>query len=238
MSHFITLSLNDLRTSFRDPVFKGLLFFPFICFGLIRFVLPWVFASYPALQDYSPVILMWACLQSATMFGFIYGFLFLEEKEENIWQAINVLPISGLQLVLSRLFVGIIISSVVNFTLIHFGGIVRISIFKELFICVLFSLAAPVISLVLGTFAKNRIEGLAQMKIVNILMIIPALIYFLPSKALHFMAILPTYWSFRSMEKAVDGTINEFCIFLLIGFIFQLLIILVLSKRLAKSVNQ
>ena len=62
-------------------------------------------------------------------------------------------------------------------------------------------------------------------------------IYFLPYKGMHAMAVLPTYWSFRSLEKAITGTEQQFYLFLAAGFIFQSVIILFLSKRLAKSVS-
>lgn len=236
MKNFYVLSRSDFHSTFRDPVFKGLLAFPFIAFALVRFLLPIMIREFPHIRPFKEVILMWACLQSATMFGFIYGFLFLEEKEENLWQVLRVLPISSFKLVLSRLALGLFISSLVNFAIIRFGNIVHLNVLKEILLAIHFSLAAPLIALSIASLAKNRIEGLAQMKIINLLLILPALIYFFPYGFLHFFALVPTYWSFRSMEMAAGGQAN-FIAFYLSGLIVYSLFIYVLNRKLSKTLE-
>jgi ABC-type multidrug transport system permease subunit len=235
MNRILVLSIADFRSTFREMMFKVLLFFPFIAFIIVRWVLPAVELKYPAVSDYKLVVLMWACLQSATMFGFIYGTLFLEEKEENLFEVIKITPVPLLKVVLSRLLIGLIISVVVNFFLIYYGEVVHLPIFKVLLLSFLFSLAAPLIALTLGAFAKNRIEGLAQMKIVNILLIIPALIYFIPHKAAHLTAIIPTYWTNRALEFANDNM--KFIWFFAISLIFYLICFLLLNKKFSQFVS-
>jgi fluoroquinolone transport system permease protein len=236
MNAVITLSKNDFRSTFRDPVFKGMLFFPLASFAIVYWGLPALQGAWPAVEPYKQVVLMWACLQSSTMFGFIYGFLFLEEKEDNIWQAIRVLPVKGMTLVFSRLLAGIIISMLVNFLLIYFGNIIFIPLYKALLLAFLFSLSAPLIALWLGAMAKNKIEGLAQMKILNIFLILPGLIYILPYKAFTLTALVPTYWAFKSVEYSVfEG--NNFWLFFAVGVLFHLLVIYLLNLKLQKSIN-
>jgi fluoroquinolone transport system permease protein len=234
MRFLLSLSLNDLRCTFRDPVFKALLFFPFISYGIIAWGLPFIIQRWPAVENYSGVILMWACMQSSTMFGFIYGFLFLEEKEENINQALRVIPVSGIMFVFSRLLIGIGISFMVSITLFHFGGVVRLPLIHEILLSFLYSLSAPLITLLLAAFARNRIEGLAQMKIVNILLMLPGLIYFLPYKALHLTAVLPTYWSFRATEMSIHHS-GSFLLYVFAGLLLHLVIIFFLNRRLEKE---
>jgi hypothetical protein len=235
MNYIFALSLSDLRSTFRDPIFKVLLFFPLVSFALVRWGLPVILREFPIVEIYTQVILMWACLQSATMFGFIYGFLFLEEKEENIWQMIRILPVSGLQLVFSRLLIGLSISTLVNFCLIHYGQIIQIPLIKEVLLSFHFSLAAPFIALLLGAFAQNRIEGLAQMKIINILLILPAIMYFVPSPWVHLAAIVPTYWSYRSLEFAQEK--GQFWLYLIAGLGVYLVSVLLLTRKLMQGIN-
>ena len=234
MRTLLTLSYSDLCSTFREPLFRFLIFFPFFSFALIRWGYPAILQLYPPIAPFSQVILMWACLQSATMFGFIYGFIFLEEKEENIWQAIQVLPVSGFKLVSSRLLVGILISTLVNFTLMHWGGILRFEIWKEIVLAIHFSLAAPLIALYIGAFAKNKIEGLAQIKVINVLVLIPAVIYFIPNKITFVSAIIPTFWSFRGLELA-QTPFPHFGIYLLVGTIWYAVIFYLLFRRLINS---
>ena len=233
MKTIFTLSVSDLRSTFREPLFKILIFFPFLSFAIVRWGYPAVVSLYPPIEPYSQVILMWACLQSATMFGFIYGFIFLEEKEENIYQVVQILPVSGFNLVTSRLIIGIIISTLVNFSLIHWGGIVEFEIWKEIVVAIHFSLAAPLIALYIGAFAKNKIEGLAQVKIINILVIIPAVIYFLPNKLAYLTAIVPTFWSFRLLEFA--GDISNFSVYFVVGVLWYFACFFFLFRKLKSN---
>lgn len=200
-----SLSAMDLRSTYRDPIFKGLLFFPFVAFLLVRFVAPLLLNRYPEWAEYAPLIVMWACMQSATMFGFIYGFLILEEKEENVFAALQIIPVSAQLFIGSRLLLGLLVSSAVNFCILWFGGIVQLPLWMCLLCALQFSLLAPLLSLLMGVLAKNKIEGMAQMKIFNLLLNLPILIYFLPYKGLHATALLPTYWSFRSIEAGLAG---------------------------------
>jgi hypothetical protein len=236
MKLLFILSQQDLRTTFRDPIFKGLLFFPLLAFVFIRWLLPVIIERFPILLPYHTVILMWACMQSATMFGFIYGFLFLDEKEENLFQVLRIVPISTFQLLSSRLLVGFVVSSFTNFLLLHTGGIGHFKGWQEVFLALQFSLLAPLIALLLGTFSRNKVEGLAQMKIVNICLNLPALIYFLPSPWLHFTAIFPSYWSFRSLEAADSG--GNFLLFLTLGTVYYLIILYTLNRRFSKAALQ
>jgi fluoroquinolone transport system permease protein len=236
MKLLFILSQQDLRTTFRDPIFKGLLFFPLLAFAFIRWLLPVIIVRFPILLPYQAVILMWSCMQSATMFGFIYGFLFLDEKEENLFQVLRIVPISTLQLLASRLLVGFAVSSFTNFLLLHLGGIGHFKGWQEVLLALQFSLLAPLIALLLGIFSRNKVEGLAQMKIVNIALNLPALIYFLPSPWLHLTAIFPSYWSFRSLEAA--ATDGPYVSFMALGTAYYLIILYTLNRRFRKTALQ
>ncbi len=231
MKQLLALSLNDFRVTFRDPMFRALLFFPFVSFALVKWAVPALVAAYPPAAGFQLVVLMWACQQSAVMFGFIYGFIFLEEKEIDVWQALRILPVSNLLLTGSRLAIGLIVSSLVNWTMIHAGGVITVPFWQEALLAINFSMLAPLMALVLGTFAQNRIEGLAQIKIVNLLVILPALIYFLPYQWMNVLAVVPPYWSFRAMEYAAKGD-QAFWLFYLVGVIFSGLLCWWLSRRM------
>lgn len=232
MKHLLTLSSQDFRSTFRDPIFRGLLFFPLFAFALIKWLLPVLAERYPEMIPYTPVILMWACMQSATMFGFIYGFLFLEEKETQVNQALKIIPLSAFGLVSSRLLLGLLVSTLVNLMLIAVGGVVSIPFWQALLIALQFSLMAPLLALLLGTFSKNRIEGLAQMKIFNISLILPGLIYFFDAPVAHATAVVPTYWAFRSIEASMLN--GDFWLFWGVGMLYYGGLIFLLSRLYQK----
>lgn len=227
---------QDLKTSFRDPIFRFILLFPFLALALVYYALPYATKLYPVIVPYQEVILMWACMQTSVMFGFIYGFLFLEEKEEHVFQVLCILPISTMRLIGSRLLVGIVSATFINYLMISIGSIMDIAHWKALLIAFQFSLLAPLIALLLGIFAKNKIEGMAQMKIFNLLWIIPALIYFLSSPYLHIMAIIPSYWSFRSIETSTQ--MPSFLLFLGIGFAYYSGLLYTLNSYFQRNIKE
>ncbi len=236
MKQLLTLSQNDFRNTFRDPMFRFLLVFPIVSFAIVYWAVPAIEGVYLPITPYKPVVLMWASLQSATMFGFIYGFLFLEEKEESVWQAVRLLPISGLRLLFSRLLVGLVVSFIANFTIIHFGGIAALPVYISMLLAAVFSLTTLVIALWLGAMSHNKIEGMAQMKILNVILMLPGITYFLPYKFLHITAVIPTYWSFKGIEMSMANS-TDFWRYLAGGIVFQLAIIFFLNRKLQRAIN-
>lgn len=233
MKFLFTLIRHDFLSTFREPMFRAILVFPVFCFVLIRFGLPPLMEAYPVIEAYKHVIVMWACLQSATLFGFVYGFLVLEEKEENLLGVLRISPIKTAQLILARQSVGLAISTLINFSILQWGGILNLGFGVNFFIALQMALMAPFLMLLLANFTKNRIEGLAAMKIFNILLIAPALMYFLPYEALHALAIVPTYWSYRAIEWSY---LEQLYWPISLGFMYYGLCLALLNYRFQKKV--
>ena len=217
MKRFLTLSRNDFRMVFRDPMLRLFLLLPLLIILAVVWGIPPVFAAYPAVQDYDYVILMWAGTQASTLFGFINGFVFLEEKDEHVFAALRVMPIAASTLIGVRMLLGVSIAFAVNVTTFSLCPWLPMSSVEVLLIALQYSLLAPLLTLALATFAENKVEGLAQFKVYNFIIILPALIYFLPFRALHALAVVPTYWTFRSVEAVHSG--EHYFLFIGIGFV-------------------
>ncbi len=203
MSQILILSANDFRMVFRDPMLRIFLFMPL----LVVWLVPVLFAAYPAARDYDYVILMLAGMQTSTMFGFINGFVFLEEKDEQVFSALRVMPVSAGMLVGVRMLLGFAVACLVNVMLFRLTPWVAIGWGQTLLLAGQYALLAPLLALLVATFAQNKVEGLAQFKLYNFALNLPALIYFLPHKLLHALAVIPTYWTFRSVEALhADGS--------------------------------
>ena len=223
MNRIFALSANDFRMVFRDPMLRIFLFLPLLIVALVVWLLPVLFSAYPILQDYDYVILMWAGMQASTMFGFINGFVFLEEKDENVFAALRVMPIAASTLISVRMLLGVSIAFAINVTIFSLSSWIPMSGTQLLLVAFQYALLAPLLTLALATFAQNKVEGLAQFKIYNFVAMLPALIYFLPIRALHVLAIVPTYWTFRSVEAIhSDGS---FFLFISIGFVGYLIVL-------------
>ena len=231
MSPLLSLAQNDFRLAYRDPVLRLLLLMLLLILFLIWFVVPLAMQRFPEMADYRHVLLMWACLQTSVMFGFINGFLFLEEKEQGVYQALQVVPLSSGSLLFYRSLLGIGISFSINIILLFASDLVSVSLLPAVLLSLQYCMLAPCLSLLVLTFARNKVEGMAQFKVYNVLAILPALVYFLPYQWLQLLGIIPTYWSYRSIAHLPDGAWG---IPLLIGFFLYAAVIgllLVLIKK-------
>ncbi len=234
MNRFFLISRNDFRMIFRDPMLKALLFAPLLIIVSVIVFVPQLNNSFPAFQNYNYIVLMGAGVQAATMFGFITGFIFLEEKDEHVFMALKTMPVSGRFFVLTRMSLAILLASLYNWGLLHFGVLLDMSWWQEILLAIQFSFLAPLLALAVAVFASNKVEGLAQFKIYNLLITLPLIIYFLDFKALHVLAILPSYWTFRSIEMLESG--GSFWMFHLIGWLVYWVLIFILVRRFEKKV--
>ncbi len=200
MNQLLTLSANDFRMVFRDPMLRLFLFLPLLVLALVVWFVPVLFAAYPVVRQYDYVILMLACMQTSTMFGFINGFVFLEEKDENVFAALRVMPVSAGMLVGMRMLLGFAIACLMNVVLLRLTPWVTMGWGQTILLAAQYATLAPLLALLVATFAQNKVEGLAQFKLYNFMLNLPVLIYFLPYKLLHALAVVPTYWTFRSVE--------------------------------------
>ncbi len=228
MNRLLILSINDFRMVFRDPFLKGLVLAPLVIAILAVFIIPFLNSRFPVLIDYYPVILMATSTQAATMFGFINGFIFLEEKDENVFMALKTMPVSARLFLVSRLGLGILVSIIFSWSIFHFAPLVDMNGLQEIALALQFSLLSPLLALSVAVFAKNKVEGLAQYKIYNLFVILPLIIYFLDHKALHLLGIFPSYWSFRSIEMIASG--GAFWTYFGIGCLVYLLFLYILVR--------
>jgi len=234
MKRFLRLSLNDFRMIFRDPMLKGLIGLPLLVILLAVFLVPYLNARFPAFEAYNHIVLMGAGGQAATMFGFIIGFIFLEEKDENVFVVLKTMPVSGRFFVSQRLALSIFIAFLYNCGLMFFSKLAPMNGIEKVLMALQFSLLAPILALAVAVFARNKVEGLAQFKIYNLFVNLPLLIYFLDFEGLHFLAVLPSYWSFQSIEMLKND--GPFWFYHIIGWVVYFIFIAVLVKRFESKV--
>ena len=66
-------------------------------------------------------------------------------------------------------------------------------------------MSAPLIALVLATAAPNKVAGLAVVKVLNGVNLLPIAVYFLPTPVQYVAGIIPTYWPMRAFWSAVQS---------------------------------
>ena len=194
------LMQNDLKHIFRDSTLLFFLFMPFVLLVFIRSFVPYLTEYYPVVSDYHLMIMMGAGIQTCTLFGFIISFIILDEKDENVLQVIRILPMSPYYFLVYRLLFGFIGSFMGAWIVIQFSEIAHPGNLNAILLAIQYGLISPMICLLVTSLAKNKIEGMAFFKIINLFLLLPILFFFFDYNIRYGLAIFPTFWTFRSYE--------------------------------------
>ncbi|WP_276980074.1 hypothetical protein, partial [Flavobacterium filum] len=191
MKKIITLINSDLRQIFRDKTLTVFLFAPLILIVFVRLFVPYMTEHYPVIHEYHPMIMMFAGIQTAIMFGFIISFIILDEKDENVLQVIRVLPISPFYFILYRLLFATTFSTLGSFLMINLSGIAYPGLANSILLSIQYGLTAPFITLIIATFARNKVEGMAFFKGVDLILLLPMLSFFVAGNIRYIFSIIP-----------------------------------------------
>jgi fluoroquinolone transport system permease protein len=224
MRRILTYSRNDMKLIFRDPILYIMLFVPLIFIGLLRIALPAISAVFPELKSYTMIFLGTFCLITAMFPAFIYSFVMLDEKDQDVITVFRVLPISSIEFLLVRLSFITLASFLFIYLIIASTGLVPWSAGKIFMASLPISLVAPVMSLFMVSFARNKIEGATWMKGLNFIMFLPVLSYFIQGPYEYLLGILPVYWIFKMFEPGFS--VLPYSINYIIALIYHIILLL------------
>lgn len=234
MKKIATLIFGDLRQIFRDKTLTVFLFAPLILIVFVRLFVPYITEQFPIIQQFHPIIMMFAGIQTAIMFGFIISFIILDEKDENVLQVIRVLPISPFYFVLYRLLFATTFSTLGAFLMINLSGIAYPGVVNSILLSILYGLTAPFITLIIATFAKNKVEGMAFFKGIDLLLLLPLLSFFMVGNVKYIFSVIPAFWTYQLYNASVSDESST--LFFLVGLSIYLLVITILFGIFKKKI--
>lgn len=234
MKKTITLINSDLRQIFRDKTLTVFLFAPLILIVFVRLFVPFITTQYPVLAEYHSLIMMFAGIQTAIMFGFIISFIILDEKDENVLQVIRVLPISPFYFILYRLLFATTFSTFGAFLMINLSGIAYPGFLNSILLSVQYGLTAPFITLIIASFAKNKVEGMAFFKGVDLVLLLPILSFFMAGNLKYIFVFIPAFWTYNLFDASLkDGNT---LLYFLIGLSIYGTVITILFYQFKKRI--
>jgi len=133
-----------------------------------------------------------ALLLPAFMVGWVSGFLFLEDRDDGPLMAIEVTPIGKLGFMVYRVAATALITAAITVLaaqLLMPDG----DLWIKALILLLVPTNAVLGALVLPAVARNKVEGMAVAKLINLAAVAP-LLAILPSPFRLIGGIVPTYW--------------------------------------------
>jgi fluoroquinolone transport system permease protein len=205
------LRIDALRVA-RDRFLISLLVYLLGVSAAMRWILPSVARAlrsrsgfdleplYPLLVSYFAVVL------GALAVGVVGGMLLLEIREDRTVRALLVSPlplrayVAGYSTVLALLAAAVTAgeAAVIGLGLPPWRALVPVALIG--------GLAAPAISLYLATFAGNKIEAFAQMKLVGTAGLLPIGAWLLPLPWQYAACVFPPFWAVKAWWLAESGS--------------------------------
>ncbi|NJM06005.1 ABC transporter permease subunit [Candidatus Gracilibacteria bacterium] len=210
MRVFLAFGANDLKSVRRDSLLFSVLITPALLVLALRLAVPPLTIFFQTrygfdLQRYYPLV---ACffllLNIPLLLGIITGFLMLDERDDDTLTALRVTPTALGGVIGYRLLTGFLLSTVAIMLTIPLSGLVVLqSAWQLLPATMVAALFAPVATLALVAFARNKLEGFALMKGAGLLLMGPIASLFVSGWAQYLFVILPTYWPLQALVAAL-----------------------------------
>ncbi len=205
---------NTIKTFFgtftlirRDPMLVLLTLAPFLAGAAFRFGLPLL---QPVLKNafafdlapWYPLADMLLLTLTPAMVGMLCGFLMLDERDEGVGEYYTVTPLGGAGYIASRLALPVLWSILIAPVLMLLFSLSNPDMLRVLCVAVAGGLFGAVNTLMLLSFAGNKVEGLAVSKMLGLTML-PMLVPVITSSPWGLIAgVFPAYWLGALMQGA------------------------------------
>ena len=195
----------DIQLIRKDPMLLVITFVPVIFWLLLGFAFPLIadFVSEKwgvSINEYFNYAFAFFMPIIPLLFGMVYGFILLDERDEGIIAAISVTPYGKTGYLQTRMLFPVIYSFSAM-VLFNYGlnNPVNLPIWKVAAISAILATDAPIILLFLGAYAKNKIEGMAITKLFNVLLIAILIDFIVPTPFNWIGGLSPFFWVERVM---------------------------------------
>lgn len=234
---------SDFKLIIRDPLLRVVIVILLLMSFLFRIVVPQLgpfLAPWGLTLGYlNPFLVSFMFVLFVPMgIGMVIGFLLLDEKDNQTIKALAITPVSLNRYFLYRMIMPIILGTGLIVISVYIVWLVYIEFFALLFIAAVTALEGPLWTLIISTFAKNKVQGFTVLKMGGFLFIIPVIAYFIPPTPFELLfGIAPTYWTVKAFWVAAAGD-PSYWIYLLVGIIYHIGLMIILFIRFNNVMKQ
>lgn len=247
-SAYAAFGRNDLKGIRRDPLLAFVLVAPFVYAGIVAIPTGPV-TRYLAerfefdLIPYYPLIMTgFLTLGSMMIVAALAALLILDERDAHTFTALRVAPVP------MRAFIGYRGATIVVLTTLYIcvsmaisglavPGLLPAGIWPATVLHgVLAGLSAVVVALLMASIAQNKVEGLAVMRGVGILVAgLPCLPFFIDNGWQYAFGIVPSYWPSAMFWAAARG--ETWWPYFVIGVLYHVVLIIPLYRHFARTAS-
>jgi len=201
---------NDLRGLFREPLLIGVVLAPLGWIALVRFGTPAVADMLGErygidLAPYHPVILTgFLLLTSPIVIGAVTALIVLDERDSGTLAALRVSPVSLGSYTAYRAAVAVAVTAIYTVATLSASGLLPPRLVPHMVpIGLVNGACALVIALTILALATNKVEGIAVVRALGILVAgLPLVPYFMDTPWQLLFGSIPTYWPAKAFWVA------------------------------------
>lgn len=239
--HFSALARNDLRGAGRDALVGGVLLAPLVWIAGVRFGTPPVTRflaerhRFDLVPHYPLILVGFLLLTSAIVIGAVAGLLVLEERDSGTLTALRVSPLPMRTYLGYRALLGVVVTAVYVLATMSASDLLPWRLLPPLIpIALLAGLSALVVALLILLLAKNKVEGIAVVRALGIVVaglpLLPAIIDLDWHLA---FGLVPSYWPAQAFLTAAAG--GTWWPYLAAGIVYHGLLIALLYRGIARG---
>ena len=236
-----TLSVTDSKRIRRDPMLKWMLVMPWIITLFARWIVPKIIGP---LSSWVPLELVYTIIASyffvfaiPALFGAVAGFVLLDAKDDDTLTALQVTPLPLSTYLLYRIMTPTVLTAVFILICIPLANLTTTPVVQLVPIALLAAVEAPLWGLFIASFAENKVQGFALMKIIGIILIAPLIvIVFIQSEVQVLAGVLPTYWTMKSYWVLTEG--GSYWGYVVVGFVFHLVLLTAFLRRFTIAMHR
>lgn len=193
-----------IRQITRDRMLWAICLAPIICAFVFRFGIPYAegllcsyFRRQTILAGYYLLFDLWLCLMPSYMLCFASAMVMLTERDENMAGYMAVTPLGKTGYVLSRLIFPAVIAFFFSILLTYISSLTKWNLLILSAVSLLMSLSSAAAALMIFSFSRNKVEGMAVGKMASLIFIGIVIPFFIKSDAQYLGAFLPSFWAVK-----------------------------------------
>ena len=132
--------------------------------------------------------------------GVVVGFMLLEEKQDRVWAALAVTEVSLRRYLAWRAATCLTAAALVTFACLRIAGPAGLGVGRTAWAAVGAAPLAGAVALGLAAWARDTIQGFAAVKLLLVVLVLPAAAPALAAPWRNLLVLVPSWWILRAVE--------------------------------------
>lgn len=204
MNRYSHMIKGDLKLIWRDPMLMLSILAPLLYTAIVIWGIPVIVQLIStkfriSIEEYVPYFHFFLLPIAPMLFGMVYGFILLDERDSGIISYLAITPLGKSGYLSVRMAIPVLYSFVFNLFFIKLTGLDQsINLVQFFLYSFIIATEAPMMLLFLGAFASNKVEGIAISKGFGILLIMLIPDFFMEGNWLWIFSVSPLWWVERA----------------------------------------